>query len=321
MGSPKARRHKKKTRKSTSRLPAPVPVLPQEQPATFMPATENAPFRGAVITHYGDPFEHLPEKIQYLAYAQETCPTTKRIHYQTWSYAKVAMRLSGWKKIFPGDHIEQMRGTFDQNDTYCSKENEMTKLGLRPMGNGQKRSLEDLCHMVVDAAENGIMLCDIVTIPENRATFVQYNGGVQKLFNHTVTAKLRRVDKDFAPEVIYIYGEPGTGKSRYVREKDPDVFDIPEDDSYKWKDGYSGQDAVVYENMSVGNLKCPERLLKEIDRYFIQVPVKGGYIGWRPKRIYITSVYLPEHFADQAGFSKPSEFLRRVTQRVEIKHP
>lgn len=211
-----------------------------------------------------------------------------------------------------------MRGTFEQNDKYCSKVNELTTFGTRPMGNGKKRSLEDLCEQVTEAAENGTYLCQIVAEPGNQATFVQYNSGIQKLFNHVVTNKLLKVDKDFAPEVIYIHGEPGTGKSKYVREQDPGVFDIPEDDSYKWKDGYSGQDAVVYENVSVNNLKCPERLLKEIDRYFIQVPVKGGYIGWRPKRIYITSVYLPQHFAEQVGFSKPSEFLRRITQIINL---
>ncbi len=58
------------------------------------------------------------------------------------------------------------------------------------------------------------------------------------------------MDKDFAPEVIYIHGEPGSGKSRYVREHDPNVFDISNNDSYKWKDGYSGQDVVVYSDVS-----------------------------------------------------------------------
>lgn len=289
-----------------------------EQPETSQPETKNATFRAACITHFGEPWSELPERIQYLAFAREVCPGTHRVHYQTWAYASKPMRLTQWKKIFPKDHIEQMHGTFDQNDRYCSKESEMTTLGTRPMGNGKKRSLEELCQSVTEAAENGMYLSQVVALPENQATFVQYNNGIQKLFNHVVTNKLLKVDKDFAPEVIYIHGDPGTGKSKYVREHDPGVFDIPEDDSYKWKDGYSGQDAVVYENVSVSNLKCPERLLKEIDRYFIQVPVKGGYIGWRPKRIYITSVYHPQHFAEQAGFSKPSEFLRRLTQVVNL---
>ncbi len=76
--------------------------------------------------------------------------------------------------------------------------------------------------------------------------------------------------------------------------EDPDVFDIPEDDSYIWKDGYSVLDAAVYEKVSVRLLKNPERLLNEMDRYCIQVPVRGGFTGWRPKRIHITSVFLLE---------------------------
>jgi len=282
-----------------------------------MPETKNATFRAACITHYGEAWEELPEKLQYIAFAEETCPTTGRKHYQAWAYAKTPMRLTGWKKIFPGDHIEQMMGTFAQNDQYCSKENELTTYGEKPMSNGKKRTLVELVEEVTAGAEEGQPLQDIVMESEHKATFVQYHGGLSKLHAMAVNYKLSKVDKNFAPEVIYVHGEPGSGKSRWVREQDPDVYDIPQDDSYKWKDGYSGQDAVVYENVSVNNIKNPERLLKEIDRYFIQVPIKGGFTGWRPKRIYITTVYQPEHFADQVGFSKPSEFTRRITQ---VKH-
>ena len=226
------------------------------------------------------------------------------------------MRLSGWKKVFPGDHIEQMRGTFAQNDQYCSKESQLTCFGEKPMEHGKKRTLEELCDEVTEGAEKGLPLRDIIMESDHKRTFVQYNGGISKLHAMAVDYTLSKIDKDFAPEVIYVHGEPGCGKSRWVREQDPDVFDIPEDDSYKWKDGYSGQDAVVYENVSVANIKNPERLLKEIDRYFIRVPIKGGFTGWRPKRIYITTVYQPQHFAEQVGFSKPSEFTRRVTRIV-----
>jgi len=186
------------------------------------------------------------------------------------------------------------------------------------MDNGQKRSLVELTADIMEAARESIPIDEIVTIPTNAPTFVQYHNGVSKLYNMTVTNKLRKIDKNFAPEVIYIWGEPGSGKSRKVRELDPDVYDIPADDGYKWKDGYCGQDAVVYENVSTSNITCPERLLKEIDRYYIQVPVKGGYIGWRPKRIYLTTVYPIEAFADQVKFSKPTEFTRRVTQILHV---
>ncbi len=66
-----------------------------DQPATFQPDTsKQALFCGAAITHYGEPYTSLPDKIQSLAFAEETCPTTGRTHYQTWAYAKVAMKLT-----------------------------------------------------------------------------------------------------------------------------------------------------------------------------------------------------------------------------------
>lgn len=288
-----------------------------------MPATnENVPFRASCLTIYQvEDYYELPDGLTYFAYGHETCPTTGRDHLQAWAYSTRAKRLSAWKKLFPTAHIEQMRGSFAQNDKYCSKQDELTEFGERPMENGKKRTLADLAEEVTKGAEEGKPLRDIIMEGDQQSTFVQYHGGITKLHAMAVNYKLSKVDKDFAPEVIYVHGEPGSGKSRWVREQDPDVYDVPEDDSYKWKDGYSGQDAVVYENVSVNNIKHPERLLKEIDRYFIQVPVKGGFTGWRPKRIYITTVYRLEHFAEQVGFSKPSEFTRRVTRIVNLDEP
>lgn len=284
-----------------------------QQPETSKPETKNATFRSSAITHFGEPWTALPDKLDYLAFAQETCPTTGKIHYQAWAYACKPMRLTGWKKIFPGDHIEQMRGTFDQNDAYCSKQGQLVTFGTRPMGNGKRRDLESLTHDVCEAALTGLPLDEIVTKDENRATFVQYHNGISKLYNMQVTNKARKIDRDFAPQVIYISGPPGSGKTRFVHDKEPNLFNIPPSDKYKWHDGYSGQDAVLYDNVSQSNVD-PTQLLREIDRYFIQVSVKGGFIGWRPMRVYITSVLCLDTFASTAGFSDPREFIRRITE-------
>jgi hypothetical protein len=47
-----------------------------------------------------------------------------------------------------------------------------------------------------------VTLLEFVTEEENRATFVQYHNVLTKLYEHAVTAKLRKVDHDFVPEVI-----------------------------------------------------------------------------------------------------------------------
>lgn len=283
-----------------------------------MPATnENAPFRGACLTIFGEPPEALPDKLQYFAYAQETCPTTGNKHLQCFAYAARAMRLTGWKKIFKGAHIEEMRGTFAQNEKYCSKEGQLIEMGERPMDNGKKRTLQELCTEVREGAQEGKPLSDIIMESENQHTFVQYHSGIKTLHAMAVSYKLARVDKDFAPDVIYIYGTPGCGKTRYVHSKEAQLYDCPEPSFYGWKDGYSGQEAVLYDNVRPDNIK-PVTLLKEIDRYFIQVPIKGGFVGWRPKRIYITSLYKPIQLAEQAGFSNPQELIRRITKVVDM---
>ena len=151
---------------------------------------------------------------------------------------------------------------------------------------------------------------------EHQDTFVQYNNGIKTLYSMAVTYKAQKVDKDFAPQVIYIYGPPGSGKTRYVAQNEPNYYDVPPQDNYKWKDGYAGQDAVLYDNITNSTV-TPTIFLKEIDRYFIQVPIKGAYIGWRPKRIYITSTQSPQQLATLGGFQDPQELLRRIT---EIKH-
>jgi hypothetical protein len=283
-----------------------------------MPETrENATFRAIALTSYSAPWTSLPDTVDYLAFHQETCPKTKRLHLQAWAYSKRAKRFTGWKKAFPGAHIERMYGTFAENDKYCSKEGELTTFGEKPMENGKKRTLQELLDYVTEGAEKGQPLRDIIMEnPEHHGTFVQYHNGIGKLHSMAVSYKLSRVDKDFAPEVIYVWGEPGKGKTRYVREQDPDVYDCPAEDHYKWKDGYSGQDSVLYDNIAI-NFN-PTRLLKEIDRYFIQVPIKGGYIGWRPKKIYITSIFEPPLLAKHGGFSDPQEFLRRVTKTIHL---
>jgi len=288
-----------------------------------MPATEkNTPFRLACFTIYDMQFDFttLEEDLQYYAYGSEVCPTTDRPHYQAFGYSKRAQRMSWWIKLLKPHHVEKCIGSLDENDAYCKKEGSYSEWGVKPMANGKKRSLQELCDAVVSSVETGGMLCDVVTEPEHMATFVQYNNGITRLHQHCVTAKLRKIDKNIAPEVIYISGPPGCGKSRYVYDKEPDVFKIPASDKYKWKDGYSGQDAVLYDNMAKDNIN-PFELLQELDRYYMQVPVKGGFIGWRPRRIYITAVDSAAAVAAAGGFTDPQEFLRRITQEITPDPP
>lgn len=287
-------------------------VLPMEQPVEFEPVeNEKARFRLVCMTIY-DMQYHVTlkslvdkKKLQYVAYGEEVCPTTGRQHLQAFAYAKEGRSKSAWIKLFKPHHIAVCNGTLAQNEAYCSKEGKFTEYGLKPMDNGKKRTLAQACEAVV-AGED---LDDVAV--DHPLPFVMYHNGLKALSRAVANKKMKTIPKDFIPEVTYIWGPPGVGKTYYVRELEPDVYDCPAFDNYKWKDGYLGQEAVMYDNLTAAI--TPVCFLKEIDRYPIQVSTKGGFVRWRPRRIYITSVHPPEELAAIGGFSDPREFTRRIT--------
>ncbi len=103
-----------------------------------MPALQ---FRAAVVTdHKAEDYIELHEGVQFIAWSIETAPTTGKKHGQAYAYGR-KQTVKAWNKAFDGAHIEQMRGTFAQNDAYCSKESTLKTLGVKPQGTGQRRDL------------------------------------------------------------------------------------------------------------------------------------------------------------------------------------
>lgn len=120
------------------------------------------------------------------------------------------------------------------------------------------------------------------------------------------------------PEVWYVYGDTGIGKTRWVYQREPEVYEIPEANSNaQWYDGYAGREAVLFDEF-VGQV--PVRVLnKLLDPYFRRNPVKGGFTCWRPLRIYFTSNYTPpECFPKSVANRRPTvvAWLRRITHFI-----
>jgi len=271
-----------------------------------MPAPQ---YRLVVVTDFREQFvkdgyTELPDGVQFLAWGLETCPTTGKMHNQTYAYGKKMTEVK-WRSIFKPAHVEIMRGNLVQNEAYCSKEKNFKKLGQEPMGSGHRRDLaamQELC----DKIAPGQTIMDLATDGDNFSVCVQYKRGLEE---YVANKRRRLVQNDHsAPEVIFICGKPGTGKTRYVRELERELYDVP---SGQWRDNYCLQEAVLYDNLEPSSITDRSHFLKEIDRYPIQVPVKGGFTTWKPKRIYITSVCSSEAFAYH--FRDPNEWRRRIT--------
>lgn len=88
------------------------------------------------------------------------------------------------------------------------------------------------------------------------------------------------------------------------------VFDV----RTPWFDGYDGQKAVLFDEMGPGVMHW-NMLKRLLDRYPMQVPVKGGSVHWNPEVIILTSNCWLELWYQDAKGMNPMDYAaleRRV---------
>jgi len=91
-------------------------------------------------------------------------------------------------------------------------------------------------------------------------------------------------------EGLFLSGGTGTGKSRIAMLLSAflgqeSTYWAPPD--LKWMDGYSGQPLVIIDEFRGG--VPPSRILRLVDRYPLQVEIKGGFAQWKPHLVIFTS--------------------------------
>lgn len=239
--------------------------------------------------HHSVPeWENIEHKVSFLAYGEETAPTTGKKHFQGFAYARQAMRFSGWKKLFPTAHIEEMRGSFAQNEAYCSKESNLIKFGEPPM-QGERKDLIGLKRKLdVSQTDNtNSRVMDIAMEDEYFGVVAKHSKFAKEYLRHRREKEVN-VCRDM-PRVYVLYGPPGAGKTSWLDRKfGTDGYARAPDNKGQWFDGCD-RDVVLFDDVEAGQVP-PFSLWKRLcDRYPFQVPVKGGFITWKPKVIVFTS--------------------------------
>lgn len=217
---------------------------------------------------------------------------------------------------FPGCWFVSAKGTPQQASDYCLKgeqsHEEFKLLGSKgpnfglnactfSKGEMTKQGARNDLVEVADMVAKGASMYDIASACPQQ--MIKYHKGILNL-----QTTLMHKDRDglVFPQIFWLWGASGTGKTYQVFEKHnrKDVFIK---DSSMWWDGYNQQDVILIDDYEPMAFRTFLRLL---DRNHMQVQCKGGFVKINSPFIYITCEFPPEHF-----YMKENELLQ-VTRRI-----
>lgn len=217
--------------------------------------------------------------------------------------------LAGLKKLLAIHqvHLEVSKGSSKQNQDYCKKDGAWTESGT-PMQQGKRKDLVEIKELM----DKGATPDDIANTHFSK--WVVY----RKSFNAYYNIKMG--SRTWKSRVVVLIGPTGYGKTRFVHDQ-PDARALWTWGGDRWFDGYMGHELALFDDFD-GHGMDFRFLLRLLDRYPMQVPIKGGFVEWLPRKIYITSNLHPRHWQFQGGCGYDiSPLLRRLDTIHELNKP
>ena len=259
------------------------------------------------------------KQMQYIIFGEENCPTTNRLHWQTFVYFYNAKTFKQCKNYFftqygTNPHICKSNGTNKQNIAYCSKDCKDCKyfeFGKEPTDTGGssvnlKIAIEKLKNKEITLKE----ICN-----EHSDFFHTYKNTLKKsiLLHKPNEPRTERTTCD------WYFGKSGCGKSRFAfieAEKYKSVYVACLNDIQKWWDGYEQQELVIFDNYRA-EIKL-NTLLNLADRFEMKVPIRNiGGVHFNSKRIIITCPFpYQEMYCDD--FVTGKEDINQVNKRINL---
>ena len=264
--------------------------------------------------------------IQYYCMADEIGLKEKTPHTHIFIACSSPVRFSTIKRHFPDGHIEQARGSCEENKIYIEKSGKwehdlksdtsikgtFEEWGEMPIERqGARTDLDFLYQLVKDGKSNFEIL-------EENSDYLLRLTDIERV-RQTVKAEEFR-SKFREMQVTYLWGKTGTGKTRFVMEREgyTAVYRVTE---YEHPfDGYTGQETLVLDEYR-SQLKISE-LLNLLDGYPLELRCR-----YNNKTACFTTVYIISNLALSAQYpmlqyEQPETWqalLRRIHKVIEHK--
>lgn len=217
------------------------------------------------------------------------------------------------KKLPSGTHIEEMKGTPQDSLAYCTKEDkDAFQYGSLPQ-QGKRNDLLDAVQII----KTGKPLTELIRANDQFASiFLKYSRGLTSLRGHYLQGR----DPSKPPEVYWIHGATGTGKTRsafeYLCKRVGSEEVWMSSGSLRWFDGYEGHKGVILDDIRADSIQY-NQLLRILDRYPTRVEYKGGSVQWVPEVIVITAPMGPEQFFRPGD--DIDQLKRRISRIIEFE--
>ncbi len=236
--------------------------------------------------------------LNYICWGNEVCPTTGRKHRQGWLQLTKHTVFNTVKKLFGGKtSLFPCKGTEEQNDKYCRKDNDFQSYGEFTT-QGERTDLRHIGTMIL---KDGTTLPEIAELYPG--DYIRYHRGFGKMREIRVkmdTSTYRSLN------VQVLSGETGSGKTRRAVESGGYLI---HGDDMDWWDGYEQEETLIIDEYS-NQLKIT-KLLGILDGYQLRLAIKGGFTYANWTNVIITTNLDTLH--EQARPCHQAALARRIT--------
>lgn len=291
--------------------------------------TSNNPIKNYCFTVHYDELPELPTSLPdgcvYIVFQRECCPSTKRQHLQGYVQLSSKLRFKQAKQyiagLFPSSrqlspYIAVARGNPKQNRDYCTKsESRAPDTDPVEFGTISLPGARNDLSFVRDAIISGVSPSDAISSDDSfTASTLRYYRSWKSVMADLAPQRDASVD----PQVIVIYGVPGSGKTRYAYDKYPGAY---MKSTGKWWDFYNGQEVVIYDDFD--GWDCTFANFKTwTDRYPCFVESKGSTVKLAATvHIFTTNTY-PSHWWTKkvTGAYGRDAIWRRITSVIHYPY-